>query len=265
MAIEIRGGALADYAAYVRLLAQLHIDDPVPSPEQYAAEVMPRTVMAVEQGAVVGYALFDVLEDIGYVRNLVSDPARRRTGVGRALMAWMRARFATAGATSWCLNVKPDNEVAIALYESCGLRVAYRSFILRFARELELPPPPAELSLDLAPASEDAQLERDFGLLPGLLAAMRPRPGRKVFRLRREGETVGATVFFDGIPNGFPFRMRDPAYGVPFVALLRAHVPAEAAFLQVGADGDEPLYAALTAGGARVYLELLHMRGALSG
>jgi len=202
--------------------------------------------------------------DVGYVRNLVTAPSHRRSGVGLALMTALRERFLAAGATQWCLNVKPGNVAAIALYERFGLRRAYHSAVLRLPRSVELPPPPADVALVPIPPDADAAIEPRLKLLRGQLAAGRARPGRQVLQLVRGDELLGAGIFMAAIPGAFPCRLVAPEHAGAMLAHLRTLVPPEATYLQVGADDDDPLRAELERLGARVHLEIDHMRGALA-
>lgn len=70
--------------------------------------------LAVADGPWVG--LFD----------LVTDPARRREGHGRALIEGLLAWGRRQGAERAYLNVSADNAPAVALYEQLGYREAYR-------------------------------------------------------------------------------------------------------------------------------------------
>ena len=121
----------ADYQAFVRLFPELAVDDPILEQEKFDRELLPTTIVveagegAPEPDRVVGYAYFQILKDLAYVRHIVTAPEARRTGVGRALMAAIAERARTAGCTSWCLNVKRENTVALALYEAVGLAAAF--------------------------------------------------------------------------------------------------------------------------------------------
>jgi ribosomal protein S18 acetylase RimI-like enzyme len=277
--IAVRAATVADYDAYARLMPMLEVDDPVPSRERFV-DFVARTVIADVAGVVVGYALMEQLADTGYVRNVVTDPAWRQRGVGLALMAALRARFVAAGATAWCLNVKPDNAAAIALYTRCGLAAAYQSSVLRFPRELELATPPPDLATAPLPADDDDAVEARFRLLRGQLASARARRSVRVLGLYRYSATlrvaageagacdrvaalVGVGSFNPAIPGAFPFRLARPELGPAFVALLRPHAPATAAYVQVGVEDDDALHAALEAAGGRCHLFIQHMRGAL--
>jgi GNAT superfamily N-acetyltransferase len=263
--VNVRAAVDADYDAYARLFPELGVDDPLPSRERFIADLLARMLVAVEGDEVVGYSLLEILSDTGYVRNIVTALRARRRGVGAALMAAMRARFVAAGATMWCLNVKPDNAAAIALYRGCGLAPAYHSAALRVPAQVPLASPP-DIELVPLPAEADSVIEPRFRLLRGQLASARARPSksRHVVQLRRGNETLGVGVFSAAIPGAFPFRLVEPALAGAFIAHLRTLAPPDAAFVQVGIEDDDALRAALLALGAYVQLEILHMRGMLA-
>jgi GNAT superfamily N-acetyltransferase len=261
--METRAATVDDYDAYALLMPELGVDDPIPSRTRFADELVARTIVAVEDGHVVGYALFDLMRDVGYVRNIVSAPSRRRRGIGLALMMALRKRFSTAGATAWCLNVKPDNATAIAMYERCGLRAAYRSYALRLPSGVVLPPPPPELSFVPVPVEAEELVEQTLRLLPGQLATSRVRRSRQVMQLRRGRDVVGVAVFAPAIPGAFPFRVIDPSLGSALLAHVRALAPEGAPYVQVGIEDDDALLDAVLALGAYLQLEIVHMRGTL--
>jgi len=262
--MEIRAATIDDHSAYERLFPELGVDDPLPSRARFADELVGRMVVAVDGGVVVGYAISEVLSEVGYVRNIVSAPERRRSGIGRALMSSLHARFAAAGATTWCLNVKPDNAAAIGLYERCGMRPEYRSCALRLPRAIELPPPPPGVELVPVPPEADATVEPALRLLRGQLASARARPSRHVMQLVRGDELLGVAVFMASVPGAFPCRLTDPAHAAAMLGHLRALAPAEAAFVQIGVEDDDAFRAEVTKLGAYVQLEILHMRGPLA-
>jgi GNAT superfamily N-acetyltransferase len=261
--VYIRDGAAGDYEAYARLLPELGTGDPIPSRERFAA-LCDRVLVAVDDdGAVVGYALVEVMSDVGYVRNLVSDPARRRSGIGVALMDAMRGRFRAGGARTWCLNVKPDNQAAIGLYRRFGMAPAYRSTMLRLPRSAPAAAPVADLAFAPITPDDDVAVEDATGLLRGQLASARAKPGRMLLQLRHRGAIAGAAVFDPSFPGAFPFRVLDPAHGPAAFEMLRAMAPAGAPHVQVGVEDHDALRDILLAAGAQVHLEILHMRGSL--
>ncbi|HWU87088.1 MAG TPA: GNAT family N-acetyltransferase [Kofleriaceae bacterium] len=260
--MTLRHATVDDYDAYARLSHELDTDDPTPTRSQFVERLCSRTIVAVEADRVVGYALYERMTDAGYIRNVVSDPDLRRRGIGRALMEELRAIFVAGGATRWCLNVKPDNAAAIALYEHCGMRTAYRSAALRLPREATLASPPPSLRLSRVAPADDALLEQQYELLPGQLASSRAKGGRELLQLVRDGETVGVAVWTPGL-GAFPFRVREPALGAPFLAHLRTRATLDALHIQVVVEDDEALRAEVLGLGARVALEMLHLRGPL--
>jgi GNAT superfamily N-acetyltransferase len=169
----IRAATEADYEAYARLCPELGVDDPLASRELFKAELLPRMIVATDGYAVVGYALSDQLADTGYVRSVVTDPGLRRRGVGVALMEALRAAFVAAGETAWRLNVRPDNEPAIRLWQRCGMVEAYRACVLRVPATALLEPLP-DMALAPLVAADYAELEPRFGLPRGQLAHARP-------------------------------------------------------------------------------------------
>lgn len=263
MTLHLRDALPADHDAYVALFAHLGVDDPVPGLDRFSADLVHRMIVATDGADIVGYALFEQLADTGYIRNLVTDPAHRRRGIGAALMESLRARFLAGGATRWCLNVKPDNLAAISLYAGCGLRRAYGSCSLRLPASVALPTPPLDLTLVPVAPADDAAIEPSLGLLRGQLASARAKPSRQVLSLRRAGAVLGVAVFSSTIPGAFPFRVVDPTLGAPLLALLRPHAPAGSPHLQVGVEDDDSLRDAVLTLGAALHLEIEHMRGDL--
>ena len=77
-------------------------------------------------GAVVGYAFCREIAGEAELLNLAVDPARRRSGVGRALLAAALAWADGRGARETFLEVRASNASAIALYESAGFRAVGR-------------------------------------------------------------------------------------------------------------------------------------------
>jgi hypothetical protein len=245
------------------LFPELGVDDPIVTRERFVTETMPRVLVADAGGTIAGYALFDVMAETGYVRNIVSAPDQRRTGVGVALMTAMRDRFVAAGATQWCLNVKPGNVAAIALYERFGFAPQYRSAAVRLPVTIELPPVAPDTQLVPIPADADPIVEPRLKLLRGQLAAARARPSRHVLQLVRGDELLGAGVFLATIPGAFPCRLVAPEHAAAMFARLRELAPPEATFMQIGVEDDEPMRAEVLRLGAYVNLEILHMHGSL--
>lgn len=224
MDLRIRPARADDHAAYARLFPELGVDDPIWSVEKFAADMAPTTLVAETDGRVVAYLFFQVLTGVGYVRHLAVEPAARRRGIGRALMQASAARFRDAGATAWCLNVKPDNEPAIRLYEALGMERTYRSSALRMPWSAVPAAPSAEgLVVRTIEASDDARLEGELGLVPGMLADARTKDGRVLAWLADGEEAAALAVFDPAFPGAFPFRARTTPHAMAMLHALRPH------------------------------------------
>jgi ribosomal-protein-alanine N-acetyltransferase len=77
-------------------------------------------LIAEEQGAVVGYVIARYVQDEAEILNLGVDPARRRHGIGRALVHAMLARLAELRVRHVFLEVRESNAVARRLYAGLG-------------------------------------------------------------------------------------------------------------------------------------------------
>ena len=67
-----------------------------------------------------GFALVRVVAGEAELLSLAVDPARRRAGVGAALVEAVAAAAEAAGAAALHLEVAVDNLAAVALYEAAG-------------------------------------------------------------------------------------------------------------------------------------------------
>lgn len=263
--MRVRAARDGDYAAYARLFPELRVPDPVPDEARFAAEMMATTLIAERDGAPVGVAVFQVLERAGYVRNIITDPAARRSGVGRALMEALRERFRAAGCTEWRLNVMPANAAAISLYESFGFARAYASVALGF--EWALLDRGAGVRSAEARAIEpadDARVEQRLGLLPGLLADARAKEGRVLRMIEEDGHVVAAAIFNPAFPGAYPFRARSLDRALDLLGALRPHARPGDASLAVTVEDQPAIAGGLIASGATVRLEILHMRAVLA-
>ncbi|MFO0625188.1 MAG: GNAT family N-acetyltransferase [Polyangiales bacterium] len=258
-AVTIRPARDDDYKVYTRLLAQLGTGDPAPPPSRWTDEIRAQTFCAERDGAVLGYVFGQSLAGVGYVRNLVTDVSARRQGVGRALMQAIAARFRADGCARWCLNVKPDNRAALALYEALGLRAVYRGASLRITWEAlrGLPDAPAEVVADVCREAHDDAVEAHWDLARGQLAYARAHG----WVLRRVGLTEGVACFNPTFPGVFPFRAASLGAASALLTALRPHALPEHDHVRLMVEADDGLRAALESLGAEVALETLHLRG----
>lgn len=73
-------------------------------------------------GKLLGYAICSRYADVWHLMNIAVDPAKRRRGIGTALLESVIER---AGSDeSFTLEVRPSNPGAITLYETFGFRTA---------------------------------------------------------------------------------------------------------------------------------------------
>jgi ribosomal protein S18 acetylase RimI-like enzyme len=266
---RLRGAAGEDYAAFLRLHAELGLDHEPPDLRHWTDDLARRSLMLEAGGAVVAYVTFDTLAGVGYVRNLAVDPAWRNRGAARRLLAEVAARLHAAGCDSWRLNMKVGNEPAFRLYESLGLRLLFRSDSLRVPWRVvdALPPSPRPLLVRTVEPADDASLELRFDLAPGQLTACRAMEGQILARLDdaadRARPALGVARFDPRFPGAYPFRVSEPPFARGLLEGLRPRALPEHDHLFVLIEDDVPLAGLLRAAGAAVQLEIVHLRGTL--
>ena len=82
--LQIRSATPVDHATFARLFPELGVDDPVWEPPRFEAEMMPRMLVAEEDGAALGYVYAFPIGESTHVSQLVVAPNARGRGVGRA-------------------------------------------------------------------------------------------------------------------------------------------------------------------------------------
>lgn len=89
-----------------------------------------RVVVAEERGAMVGFVIVDVEGPeeggVGYVVTLDVDPAFRRRGIARALMAEAEGRARREGCTVMVLHAFTGNGAAMEFYARVGFVRTHR-------------------------------------------------------------------------------------------------------------------------------------------
>ncbi|MFI5046845.1 MAG: GNAT family N-acetyltransferase [Acidimicrobiia bacterium] len=84
-----------------------------------------RQFRATRDGDVItGYAITGLAGHLGYLQRIAADPARRRAGIGRALVADAFTYLWSRGVSRVYVNTQLDNVAALALYESCGFELS---------------------------------------------------------------------------------------------------------------------------------------------
>lgn len=100
-----------------------------------ASMAVPACGVVVErEGAIVATGLMAIADGIVVAGNVITDPARRRQGLGAAMMQTGLAWAFDNGATIAALNVQADNAAGKALYASLGYTHQY-DYSYRFPGE----------------------------------------------------------------------------------------------------------------------------------
>ncbi|MEA2751553.1 MAG: hypothetical protein QOI41_5696 [Myxococcales bacterium] len=270
---RIRPAVAADYPAFVRLFPELAVDDPMLEQDRFDREVVPTTlVMEAGEGPdpahIVGYAHYQILKGLTYVRHIVASPELRRTGVGRALLEAIADLARASGSTSWCLNVKPSNVAAIALYRHMGMTPAFESRAMRLDWAIADAAPRmqnARITSRVIEAADDARVEPAMKLMDGQLALARALDGRVLIGLfEGDHDVLGAAVFHPHYPSVYPFRLARPELAFALLHAVRPHAPTDD-HLHVVSEGQLDVADALIAAGATLKMEIVHMKGALPG
>src|ERR1700733_3165974 len=76
--------------------------------------------VAVQEHAIIGYAVMSVGAGEAHILNLCVRETERRAGVGRALIRYLLEQAENAGMTEAFLEVRPSNAIAMVLYQSLG-------------------------------------------------------------------------------------------------------------------------------------------------
>jgi ribosomal protein S18 acetylase RimI-like enzyme len=258
----IRDAVADDYDLYARLYPELAVPDPTPSRARFEGDLVAGAYVLLDDAqpdAAVAFAYVQVLDGVGYVRQVIVDPAWRGRGCGRELMLEAARRFRARGCTRWCLNVKPDNVPAVRLYESLGMRLAHRSAAVRLGFDIGLPDGGGARD----PREEElGAIEAALGLPAGLLADARKKPRIVLKVVERDGAITGVASFDPTFPGCFPFRARTAADGGALLAALAPH--ALAPRLQLVLEDAGELVRELSERGAEVVMEFAHYQGALA-
>ena len=125
MRVVLRPLLLEDLPA-VRDVEVVSFPDPW-SPAMFAAELSrsDRIWRAAKtaEGELVGYGGVMIVSDEAHLMNLAVAPGERRSGVARMLYDDLALRAARAGARRITLEVRHDNDAALAFYRAAGLSV----------------------------------------------------------------------------------------------------------------------------------------------
>ena len=125
--MTIRPFQPADAAGVVALWQACDLLRPQNNPHQDIArklKVNPEWFLVAEaDGRIVGAVMAGYEGHRGWINYLAVDPARRRAGLGRALMAEAERQLRAAGCPKINLQVRPDNPGVIEFYRRIGFSV----------------------------------------------------------------------------------------------------------------------------------------------
>jgi GNAT superfamily N-acetyltransferase len=266
-AATLRPATAADYDAYVALVAELGIPDPVPGRDRFVEAILPRVTVACDAaGEVVGYATWRPYGATAHLVNIAVLPRVRGQRIGEQLMAAVRAQAIAAGCTRWYLNVKRDNAAAIRLYERCGLRVAFAAAALEIPWTVAdaLPRTPG-VTGDLVAPDEDAAIGARFGHTADRMTWLRTAGRRTMVVARAAADSVvGFAAFDPHHPGATPFTVASPDHAGDLLAACRPYALHDRfAFIRITAEDDAALTALLVAAGAIVQFEMFQLAAPL--
>jgi ribosomal-protein-alanine N-acetyltransferase len=261
MSLTLAPATPDDYEVFARLFPELAVPEQTPPYERFVTTIVPGAIVVRDEGGAVGYAWGRARGERFHVVHVIADPAHRRRGVGRALMAALAQRARHLGFTRWMLNVKPENVGARALYERSGMRVVAESVSMRVAWDnvARLAHVPASRLFEPRPA-DDARVEAALALPRGELASYRALE-RRLFVVEDAQGASGFAAFDASFPGAAPFKPRTPGHARALLEAMKPH--ASSAYLLVFVEADAPLEAALAAAGATPAMRVLRMEGDL--
>ena len=109
-----------------------HCDEPYPK-EKFLEDIAMRTVYVARiADAVVGYVILSFLNKGGpgtvskkqmRLDSICVDEAVRGKGLGKAMVADVRALAKAFGCQEIILSVHPENDEAVGFYQKCGFRI----------------------------------------------------------------------------------------------------------------------------------------------
>jgi GNAT superfamily N-acetyltransferase len=271
-AAHVRPARAEDYEAFVRLFAELGTGDAPCEKQGFVSDMLPTAFIAEDDsGGVLGYAYFQLMEAVTFVRHVATAPESRRRGVGRALLGAVADVARRNGCRVWCLNVTPHNSAAIRLYASLGFAPAFESRALRIAwRAIEDEAVYDERTVARPIDKEDdTRVEAAMGLIAGQLAGARALPDRALIMLEygaseldpSADEVLGAAIFQPQFPGATVFRVARPELALVLLRALRPFAKVTDVFVHVLIENQPTVADALIAAGAVVRLDLVQMKG----
>jgi len=126
--IVIRAARLEDADAVISIdqasFSQPWLPATVHSAIEKAAHGDYIALVAEQDGAICGFVVAWTVREEGEIATIAVREVARGQGIGRRLLEAALNECKRRGATDIFLEVRPGNEIARRLYESCGFRVA---------------------------------------------------------------------------------------------------------------------------------------------
>ena len=125
--VEIQLARTADAEAIARLSKEA-IEHGLPwrwTPARVLQSIRDRetnVVVARDGGTLAGFGIMKYREDDAHLFLLAVDPARRRRGLGSALLAWLESSASIAGIGFIRVETRGENLVARSFYDRLGYR-----------------------------------------------------------------------------------------------------------------------------------------------
>ncbi|HEY0255678.1 MAG TPA: GNAT family N-acetyltransferase, partial [Kofleriaceae bacterium] len=160
--MNVRAARPSDYEAWLAFVSYLQVGGTPPSRERFESGICPHAIFVEDEGQLVGYALSFVFGTRGDVRQIAVSPDARHRGVGRRLMAEVRAKLVAGGCRDWRLEVLAENAAAIALYRSVGM--AQLAVTSELALSNEVRAGLARPVFPVEPVTDDLEIETAFDL-----------------------------------------------------------------------------------------------------
>lgn len=262
--LRARRATPADYQTFARLFPELAVPDPLPSPEQFEARMLPRVIIVEDGAGPVGYGFFQVYGATAHVVHVVSAKEARGRGVGTAIMNELRACALAEGCTRWFLNVKQENAPAIKAYERAGMSIEGEGWTLRLPWSAldSLPGANIQASPYTPDSVEDQELAARFDLDAARIKALRARPQVSVLALKDEEGPKAFAAFDASFPGIYPIRVAEPSLAKPLMKELRPLAKHD--YVNVWVEENRALKQLLLDAGAALQFSIYRMGQSLS-
>lgn len=231
MLFDFRFASVADIDALVALEQQCFALDRL-SPRNFhwmVSRANASLILAEQAGQLAGYALllFHRGTSLGRLYSIAVSPAWQGHGLGQQLLAQAQARALACNCAWLRLEVRPDNQAAIGLYEANG----YRRFAvvedyyedhaqaLRYEKRIVRDAPPPARQVPYYPQTTEFTCGAACLLMAmGALVKQRPLERKEEIQIWREATTVFMTAGHGGCsPQGLALAAWQRGFAVRLV------------------------------------------------